>query len=114
MPQILEEVFEMPNNVFLDRIQQRTFEQIVEMPIPQVAEEHVEVILAPQERIRQGTEEQIIDVLVRQVAAEIMEIAPEQSMDVSVLQAVEEMETTSVPHVPVPQELVPRADEEML
>ena len=48
----------------------------VEMPIPQVVEEHVEVSLGPQERIRQGTEEQIIDVLVRQVAAEMMESAP--------------------------------------
>lgn len=83
------------------------------MPIPQVVEEHVEVTLVPQERIWQGTEEQIIDVLVRQVAAEMMESALGQSMDVSVLQAVEEMGITmglvvaQITGEPVPQELVP-------
>ena len=73
----------------------------------------MEVSLGPQEHIRQGTEEQIIDVLVRQVAAEMMESPPEQSTDVSVLQAVEEMEITlgrvveQITGEPVPQELVP-------
>ena len=40
---IVEQLVEVPTNVFQDRIQQRTLEQISNNPVPQVVEELAEV-----------------------------------------------------------------------
>jgi len=71
-----------------ERVQQRTVEQVVDVPVPQVVEEVIEVAkVIPQERVQQRTVEQVVDVPVPQIVEEILE----QVVDVPVPQVVEEV-----------------------
>ena len=59
VPQVMEEIDEVVRSIPQERVEQRTVEQIVHVPVPRVVEEIAEVVHS-QERIS----EQIIDRIV--------------------------------------------------
>merc|ERR1712032_363258 len=72
MGQVVEEIVEIAKIISQERVQQRTVEQVVDVPVPQVVEEIVEIAkIIPQERVQQRTVEQVVDVPVPQVVEEI-------------------------------------------
>ena len=65
----------LSNIVAQERVRQRTVEQMVEIPVPQVVEEVEQVSkIAPQERVMQHSVEQIVEVPVPQVVEEIVQV----------------------------------------
>ena len=71
-----EEIIEVVKPIPTERISERTFEQLVDMPDPQIQEQIVEAAeRIPQERISEHTVEQIAGVSVPQIHEQIMEVA---------------------------------------
>ena len=68
------EIVEMVQIISLERLQQRSLEQLVDMTAPHVMKDLVKVVgLIPQERHVERTGEHIVDLLEQQVAQEIFE-----------------------------------------
>ena len=79
-----EQLGEVPNIVSLNSIQPWTAEHIVDMPVPKVVEEHVEITkVSSQNRVQQRSEEQSV------VRERISECEVEQVVDVSAGQMAE-------------------------
>ena len=84
---MVEQLLEVPETVSQDRIRQRTVEQIVDAPVPQVVEELAESFkVFSQDRIQQRAVEQIIENPANSVAEMIVEVpviqTPERTQQV--------------------------------
>ena len=75
VPQMAEQLLEVPKIVLQDQILQSTVEQILDVPVLEKAEQLVEVpeIVSP-DRIQQRTVEQIVDASVPQAVEELTEV----------------------------------------
>ena len=72
---MVKQLVEVPETVSQKRIQQRTVEQIVDVPVPQVVEELMEVShVFLQDRVRQRFVEQIIEAPAISLAEQIVEV----------------------------------------
>ena len=75
VPQMAEQLLEVPKIVLQDQILQGTVEQILDVPVLEKAEQLVEVPkTVPQDRIQQRTVEQIVDAPVPQAVEELAEV----------------------------------------
>ena len=82
MPQVVEQVLEVPKNASQDRNLQGTVEQIIDDPVLEKAEQLVEVPKTVlQDRIQQRTMEQIVDDRVPQAVEELAEVSRVFSQD---------------------------------
>ena len=87
VPQVVDEIVEV---VRLERVQQRTVEQIVHVPVPQVVEEKVGVVqIILQERVSMRIIDRIVDVpvVVQRQAPTIQTV--QRSVEVPQLQLIE-------------------------
>ena len=74
MTLIVEQLVEVPKFVSQDRIQQRTLEQISDIPVPQVLEELVEVFTHfSQDGVQQHLAEQIFKIRAISITEKIIE-----------------------------------------
>ena len=96
VPQIWEPIVDGPHLVPQERVQDRTPEQIVDVPVPQITEDSLPFV--PQERVQNSTPEQIVVVPVPQIMedsspfvpqARVQNRTPEQIVDVPVPQLME-------------------------
>ena len=63
VPQVMAEIVEVVRVIPQERVQQRTVEQIVDVPVPQVVEEIVEVVqIIPQGRLSVRINDRIVSV----------------------------------------------------
>ena len=98
---VAEQIFDVPvpETVSDDRIQQRTAEHIVDVLIPLIMEEIVEIIkVVLQERISERIREQTVDAHVPRVVEQVSEVSKTSSRD-RILQCAAEQN----PNVPVPK-----------
>ena len=80
VPEMVEQLVEVPETISQDRIQQRTVEQIVDFPVPQAVQELAEVCrIFSQDRIQQRTVEQTIPAI--SLDEKIIEVPMEVSKD---------------------------------
>ena len=97
VPHIWEPIVDGPHLVPQVRVQNRTPEQVMDIPVPQIMEDSLPLVL--QERVQNCTREQIVDVLVPQITEDsspgvpqdyVQNCTPEQIVDVPVPQFMED------------------------
>ena len=72
---MVKQLVEVPETISQEGIQQRTVEQIVDVPVPQAVEELIEVSqVFPQDRVHQRFVEQTIDIPATSLAEMIVEV----------------------------------------
>ena len=88
-----------PTGTRAERVQNRTPEQIVDVPVPQLMEAIVEVLpSSPQERVQNRTPEQIVDVPVPRIMETIVEVLPSSPQE-----RVQNCTPEQIVDVPVPR-----------